>query len=94
MMRTIMKVAMVLVGGHLLFGGVMLAIDVNDQNFTFLLSLLYYYLNYPAALMLKCIGPDFNLGLFILLGIPQWILLSFIIGPVINLFQKKKSALS
>ncbi len=93
MMRTILKVALVMVGGHLLFGAALLVIGVNDQNFSFALSLLYYYVNYPAVWLHNLMGPTTNLGLVILLGLPQWIILSFIVGSIISLFRKKKVTL-
>ncbi len=92
-MRTILKVALVMVGGHLLFGAALLVIGINDQNFSLVLNLLYYYINYPAVWLHNFITPTINLGLFILLGLPQWIILSFIVGSIISLFRKKKVTL-
>jgi len=98
MMRTILKVALVLVGGHLLFGFTLLVIDkvhgINDQDFSFALSLLYYYLNYSAVWLIRCIKAETSISLLILMAMPQWIFLSFIIGTVINLFCKKKAPLT
>ena len=51
-MRMILKVALVLVGGHLLFGAVLLVVDaihgINDEDFSFALALLFYSM-YPTA---------------------------------------------
>ena len=97
MMRTILIVALVLVGVHLLFGAVLLIIDtvhrVNDQDFSFVLWLLYYYLNYSAVWMLKCMNIEFSFMSIILMGLPQWILLSLVVGSLIGLYRKKKAAL-
>ena len=95
MMRTILIVGLVLVGGHLLFGATLLVIDavhgINDQDFSFALWLLFYYLNYSTVWLLKCMSIELSIVLMILLGLPQWILLSFIIGPVVSLFRNKKA---
>ncbi len=84
MMRTILKVALVLVGGHLLFGAVLLVVDavhgINDQDFSFALSLLFYYANYPGVWLLNCMGVELSVVLLILAGLPQWIVLSVIVG--------------
>ena len=97
MMRTILIVALVLVGGHLLFAAVLLIIDtvhgVNDQDFSFVLWLLYYYLNYSAVWLLKCMEIELSFMSIVLMGLPLWILLSLIVGPLIGLFRNKKATL-
>ncbi len=96
-MRMILKVALVLVGGHLLFGAVLLVVDavhgINDENFSFVLVLLFYYLNFSGWWLLKCMGAELNVVLMILAGLPQWIVLSVIVGRVVSLFRSKKAAL-
>ena len=96
-MRMILKVALVLVGGHLLFGAVLLVVDavhgINDENFSFVLALLFYYLNFSGWWLLKYMGAELNVVLLILAGLPQWILLSVIVGGLVSLFRSKKAAL-
>jgi len=92
MMRTILIVALVLVGGHLLFGALLLVVDaahgINDQDFSFALLMLFYYLNYSAVYLLKHMGIDFSVALTILMALPQWILLSVLVGSVASLFRR------
>ena len=96
-MRMILKVALVLVGGHLLFGAVLLVVDaihgINDEDFSFALALLFYYLNFSGWWLLKCMGSELNVVLLILAGLPQWIVLSVIVGGVVSLFRSKKISL-
>jgi hypothetical protein len=93
----ILKVALVLVGGHLLFGAVLLVVDavygINDENFSFVLVLLFSYLNFSGWWLLKFMGAEFNVVLMILAGLPQWIALSGIVGGVVSLVRIKKAAL-
>ena len=95
-MRTILKVALVLVGGHLLFGAVLLVVDavhgINDQDFSFALALLFYYVNYSGWLLLRWMGAELDIVLLILAGLPQWIVLSVIVGGVVRLVRGKKAA--
>ena len=96
-MRMILKVALVLVGGHLLFGALLLVVDaaygINDENFSFVLALLFYYLNFSGWWLLKYIGVELNVVLLILAGLPQWIVLSVVVGGVVTLFRSKNAAL-
>lgn len=95
MMRTILKVGLVLVGGHLLFGAVLLVVDAvhgtNDQDFSFVLALLFYYANFSGWLLLRWIGAELNIVLLILAGLPQWIVLSVIVGGAVSLIRGKKA---
>ena len=96
-MRMILKVALVLVGGHLLFGAVLLVVDaihgINDEDFSFALALLFYYLNFSGWWLLKCMGAELNVVLLILAGLPQWIALSVIVGGVVSLVRSKNAVL-
>ena len=97
MMRMILKVALVLVGVHLLFGAVLLVVDavhgINDENFSFVLVLLFSYLNFSGWWLLKFMGAEFNIVLMIIAALPQWIALSVIVGGVVTLVRSKKAAL-
>ena len=96
MVRTIFKIALSLVLGHLLFGWVLLIIDlvhgINDQDFSFALWLLFYYLNYSGVWLLRSIGVQVTLVRMILAGLPQWICLSPIIGIIVGLFKARKTS--
>ena len=96
MMRTILKVGLVLVGGHLLFGAVLLVVDavhgINDQDFSFAMSLLFYYANFSGWWLLNLMGAELDIVLLILAGLPQWIVLSVIVGCVVRLVRGKKAA--
>lgn len=95
-MRTILKVVLVLVGGHLLFGAVLLVVDavhgINDQDFSFALWLLFYYVNFSGWWLLNLMGAELDIVLLILAGLPQWIVLSVIVGGVVSLIRGKKAA--
>lgn len=94
-MRTILIVALVLVGAHLLFGALLLVVDavhgINDQDFSYALLLLFYYLNYSAVYLLKHMGIEFSVAITILMALPQWILLSVILGSVTALFHNRRN---
>jgi len=96
MVRTIFKVALSLVLGHLLFGWVLLVIDVlpgvNDQDYSSAAWLLFYYLNCSGVWLLRSIGVRVTLVRMILAGLPQWICLSPIIGIIVGLFQARKTS--
>lgn len=94
MLRTILKVGLVLVGGHLLFASLMFLIEalhgVNDQNFSFALALIFYYLNYGTQMVLERMGIETSLMLLFLGGLVQWSALSAAIGAAIHCFGYKK----
>ena len=98
MKRMILKVVLWLVAGHLLFGAVLLVVDavhgVNDQDFSFALFLLFYYLNYSGVLLLRCMGVELSIVLLILAGLVQWIVIGGVIGSVAGLFRKTKDGVS
>ena len=95
MKRTFLKVALVLLGGHLLFGVLLLIVDavhgVNDQDFSFALWLAFYYLNYSGVLLLRWIGPGLSPGLLILAALPQWLAISAIITAAIRIFKSTRN---
>lgn len=98
MKRMVLKVSLILVVGHLIFGGLLLVIDavhgVNDQDFSFALMLLFYYLNYSGVLLLKYMGVTINILPLILAGLCQWIVIGTFIGGFAGLFCRKTDRLS
>ncbi len=78
----------------MLFGALLLVVDavhgINDQDFSFALSLLFYYLNYSGVMLLKYMGVEFNILPLILAGLCQWIVIGAVVGGVAALFCKKK----
>ncbi|MCF7955331.1 MAG: hypothetical protein K9M75_05980 [Phycisphaerae bacterium] len=98
MKRIVLKVSLVLVVAHLLFGAVLLIIDavhgINDQDFSFALMLLFYYLNYSGVLLLKYMGVTINILPLMLAGLIQWFVIGAFIGCVASLFCRKKERLS
>ncbi|MCK5615246.1 hypothetical protein KAR91_75985 [Candidatus Pacearchaeota archaeon] len=96
--RTLLKCVLFFVGGHLLYGGLLLVIDsvhrVNDQDFSFVVWLLFYYVNYLGVLLLGFIGAEFTFGALVLAGLPQWICLSVIVAIVIRVSRGVRGKLN
>ncbi|MCK5173843.1 MAG: hypothetical protein KAR47_10660 [Planctomycetes bacterium] len=88
---TLLKCVLFFVGGHLLYGGLLLVIDsvhgVNDQDFSFVVWMLFYFVNYSGVLLLGFMGVEPSFGLLVLAGLPQWICLSVIIAVAIRIFR-------
>ncbi len=97
MKRMALKVGLWLVVGHLLFGAAVLVVDavhgVNDQDFSFVLSLLFYYLNYPGVLLLRAMGVELGVVPLILAGLGQWIVIGGVVGGLAGWFRDKKGGL-
>ena len=76
-----------------MFGGLLLVFDklhgINDQGLSFAISMAYYYLNYLTVLLLNYLKIKLSLVAVILLGMPQWIVLSVAGSAVINSVYKK-----
>ena len=89
-----LKVGLMPVAGHLSFGVLMLVVDVvhgiNDQDFSFALSLLFYYANYSGVVLLDYMNADCNILTIILAGLGQWIVIGAVAGGVTALICWKK----
>jgi hypothetical protein len=87
MTKTILWTALVLVGGHLVLGVTLLAIEmthgINDQDFSYSVALAFYYLNLPTIWLLRS-GNSITSPVTSVLavGIAQWAGLAFVIGTV------------
>ncbi|MCP4643566.1 MAG: hypothetical protein GY851_24170 [bacterium] len=81
MLRTTAKFALYLVGAHLLFSGGLIIVDavhgVNDQDPSFALLLLVYYMNLPSVWVLKSFGASLTPVPIVLVGTVQWALIAF-----------------
>jgi hypothetical protein len=97
-MRSVfLKVTIVLVGGHLLFGSCVAVLNfvngTNDQNISFALSMLFYCLNYPMVLLLKAIDIEVVPLSLLFAGLLQWGLISLAVSGLVGIFKiGKKTA--
>jgi hypothetical protein len=88
MMRTTLKLALFLVGGHLLLGLILLAIaathGINDQDASFAVAMLFRCLNLPTVWALKSAGGTIEgqIVLILLVGILQWVGLAFVVAAI------------
>jgi hypothetical protein len=75
---------------HLLLGTVLLVLDGvhrnNDKDFSFAVSIMFYYLNWPVCQVLNVMGIQLTILLVILAGLPVWIGLGAMIWLVGLLF--------
>ena len=83
-MKTVLKLAGWLVGAHLLLGGALLVIEathgINDQDASFVVALLFHYLNFPTVWLLRWMGIVPGIMAVLLVGTVQWITLAALIG--------------
>ena len=79
---------------HLLLGTVLLIIDavhgVNDQDFSFAVALLFYYLNWPAAQGLHWMGVELTIMRLMLAGLPIWFGLGGVLWAAGTLFGLRR----
>lgn len=84
MKRTTVKLALVLVGAHLLLGAIFLAIEathgINDRDISFAIALLFYYLNFLPVLALRSMGINPASIVVLLAGIAQWVMLAILVS--------------
>ncbi len=98
--RTFLKIASVLVGVHLLLGGILLVYGIDDQNASFAVALTFYYLNLPSWYAVEWMGVKTpEVGAVFLVGIAQWIGIAVVITVVyraaraaFRVFTGRKSA--
>lgn len=87
MKKIILGTIVILVGGHLVLGLALLSIEaihgINDQDASFLVALLFHYLNLPTIWMLRSMGTRPGVGMVVVVGIAQWISLALIVGIVL-----------
>ena len=94
MSKLVSKLVMFLVGGHLLFGLILMVIEwsggIDDQGPSFAAALLFYYLNLPSVGLLSYLGitPYTPLPI-ILVGILQWAGLALLISAVYYPFRSR-----
>lgn len=83
-MKTILKLASLLVGAHLLLGGALLVIEathgIDDQDASFAVAFLFHSLNFPSVWLLRGFGVAPGIMAVLLVGIVQWITLAAVIG--------------
>jgi hypothetical protein len=95
MLKSALLFALVLVGCHLLFG-ISLAIveathGIDDQDASFLLAVVFYQLNRPAAWLLTLFGLPTSTFPVILVGVLQWSALALPIALVHQKLQTRGS---
>lgn len=87
MRKTVLRTLMVLVGGHLVLGVILLVIDathgINDQDASFAVALLFYYLNLPSIWLLESMGSEPKIAVVIAVGFVQWVGLGLAIGVLL-----------
>jgi len=90
MRRIILWTALVLVGGHLVLGVTLLAIEathgINDQDASYAVALAFHYLNLPTVWLLssgESIAPPITMVLAV--GIAQWTGFALVIGTVLHI---------
>ena len=93
MLKTTMKYAVFLVGGHLLLG-LSLAITeathgINDQDPSFLLMMVVYQLNRPTTWFLSLVGLPMSTALLVLIGILQWSVLAVLLSALHQYIQTR-----
>jgi hypothetical protein len=78
---------------HLLLGTVLLVIDGvhrnNDKDFSFAVSIMFYYLNWPVCQMLNVMGIELTIMSVMLAGLPVWVGLGAVIWLVGLLFRSR-----
>jgi hypothetical protein len=88
MVRTSLRLALFLVGGHLLLGMILLGIaathGINDQDASFAAAMLFRYLNLPAVWVLRSTRGtiESQIVLILVVGIVQWAGLAFVIAAI------------
>ncbi|MBI5396266.1 MAG: hypothetical protein HZA91_13300 [Verrucomicrobia bacterium] len=78
------KLALALVGAHLLLGAILMVIKathgINDQDASFAVALLFHYLNFPSVWGLRSVaGADPGIIAVLLAGIVQWAALAAVV---------------
>ncbi len=75
-MKTLLRLTGILVGAHLLLGVILMVIvavhGIDDQDASFAVAVLFYYLNFPSVWLLRSLGGDAGIGAVLLAGIVQW----------------------
>jgi hypothetical protein len=86
MARTTTKLVLYLVAAHVLLGTTLVVIEaihgINDQDASFAVALLFYYLNWPAYWLLGLKGGAPGILMVLLVGIVQWTGVAFVIAVV------------
>ena len=81
MLRTTLKFAKFLVGGHLLLGLALIVTEathgINDQDPSFALALLVHYMNLPSVWLLNWLGVPNGVIPIVLTGVLQWAIIAF-----------------
>ncbi len=88
MTRTALKIALVLIGGHLLLGVALLVIEathgINDQDASFGIALVFHYLNLPSIWILASMGMTPEIVVVLVAGIAQWAGVALAIAVVLR----------
>jgi hypothetical protein len=90
MKKTILRALLVLVGGHLLLGVALLAIEathgINDENASFAVAIAFYYLNLPTIWLLRSANSATPpIAVVLAMGIAQWTGVALVIGAVLHI---------
>ena len=92
-MKTIFKAIVFFVSIHLFFALCLLILDdlhgINDQDFSFVPAILFYYANYTGWWLITKLGMEFSVALLTLTALPQWILAGLVVGGIFAPFNKK-----
>jgi len=89
MRKTVLRTLIILVGGHLVLGVLLLAMDathgINDQDASFAVALLFYYLNLPSIWLLESMGREPKITVVLAVGLGQWVGLGLAIGVLLRI---------
>jgi hypothetical protein len=88
MSTTIAKLGVLLIGAHTLLGLSLLAIEathgVNDQDASFAVAIIFYYLNIPTVWLLRSTSDPPGIALVLVVGIVQWAGVAVLIAVVFH----------
>ena len=78
------RTVIALVGVHLFLGAVLLSIEaihgINDQDPSFVVALLFHYLNLPTIWFLDWMGVRPGIAMVMVVGTVQWAVLAVMIS--------------
>jgi hypothetical protein len=91
MLRTTLKFAKFLVGGHLLLGLALIVTEathgINDQDPSFALALLVHYMNLPSVWLLNWLRVPSSVIPVVLTGFFQWAIIAFAMAAIYHSFR-------
>lgn len=94
MKTTLLRTFLVLVGGHLVLGATLLAIEathgINDQDASFAVAIAFHYLNLPTIWLLRLgdSGPP-PIAVVLAMGIVQWTGIALVTGAALHIARAR-----